>query len=312
MFESYIEKLNKTENKQFQRVLELYPKLSPRHYQKVKTKIAEDKKISPKTKDKMLEFNDYIFESFFTSLGFIKEAGEFSIGDKVFADGEKEEKIISEFIERGEDTFVIFEGDRKVVDKPKMIQRIHKCKRNEGESVFLNFKNKTLFDDLTVTTITSSLENFLDMYAEGEYDFDPEYQRGLVWTKEQKQAFIKALMIGKAEIQPIFIRNPKKREGGLEVLDGKQRLTAILEYVRGEFEVEGFYYKDLNSSDIRIFNYTPMVYTEIKYYDNKVGLTTMPTEQKIELFLQVNGYGQHVSDEHLEKIKNMNNKGEYK
>lgn len=312
MFESYIEKLNKTENKQFQRVLELYPKLSPRHYQKVETKIAEDKKISPKTKDKMLEFNDYIFESFFTSLGFIKEAGEFSIGDKVFADGEKEEKIISEFIERGEDTFVIFEGDRKVVDKPKMIQRIHKCKRNEGESVFLNFKNKTLFDDLTVTTITSSLENFLDMYAEGEYDFDPEYQRGLVWTKEQKQAFIKALMIGKAEIQPIFIRNPKKREGGLEVLDGKQRLTAILEYVRGEFEVEGFYYKDLNSSDIRIFNYTPMVYTEIKYYDNKVGLTTMPTEQKIELFLQVNGYGQHVSDEHLEKIKNMNNKGEYK
>lgn len=312
MFESYIEKLNKTENKQFQRVLELYPELRPRYYNQVKAKIVGDKKNSPKTQEKMLEFNDYIFESFFTSLGFIKEAGEFSIGDKVFADGEKEEKIISEFIERGEDTFVIFEGDRKVVDKPKMIQRIHKCKRNEGESVFLNFKNKTLFDDLTVTTITSSLENFLDMYAEGEYDFDPEYQRGLVWTKEQKQAFIKALMIGKAEIQPIFIRNPKKREWGLEVLDGKQRLTAILEYVRGEFEVEGFYYKDLNSSDIRIFNYTPMVYTEIKYYDNKVGLTAMPTEQKIELFLQVNGYGQHVSDEHLEKIKNMNNKGECK
>lgn len=312
MFESYIEKLNKTESKQFQRVLELYPELRPRYYKQVKAKIVGDKKTSPKTQEKMLEFNDYIFESFFTSLGFIKEAGGFSIGDKVFADGEKEEKIISEFIERGEDTFVIFEGDRKVVDKPKMIQRIHKCKRNEGESVFLNFKNKTLFDDLTVTTITSSLENFLDMYAEGEYDFDPEYQRGLVWTKEQKQAFIKALMIGKAEIQPIFIRNPKKREWGLEVLDGKQRLTAILEYVRGEFEVEGFYYKDLNSSDIRIFNYTPMVYTEIKYYDNKVGLTAMPTEQKIELFLQVNGYGQHVSDEHLEKIKNMNNKGECK
>ena len=303
MFEEYTKGLNKTENKQFQRVLELYPELRPRYYNQVKAKITGDKKTSPKTQEKMLEFNDYIFESFFTSLGFVKEVGGFSIGDKVFADGEKEEKIISEFIKRGEDIFVIFEGDRKVVDKPKMIQRIHNCKRNEGESVFLNFKNKTLFDDLTVTTITSSLENFLDMYAEGEYDFDPEYQRGLVWAKEQKQAFIKALMIGKAEIQPIFIRNPKKREWGLEVLDGKQRLTAILEYVRGEFEVEGFYYKDLNNSDIQIFNYTPMVYTEIKYYDNKVGLTMMPIEQKIELFLQVNGYGQHVSDEHLEKIR---------
>lgn len=310
MFEEYTKGLNKTENKQFQRVLELYPELRPRYYNQVKAKIAGDKKTSLKTQEKMLEFNDYIFESFFTSLGFVKEAGEFSIGDKVFADDEKEEKIISEFIVKGKDIFVVFEGDRSVIDSPKMIQRIHNCKRDEGESVFLNLKNKTLFDDLTVTHITSSLESFLDIYAEGDYDFDPEYQRGLVWTKEQKQSFIKALMIGKAEVQPIFIRNPKKREGGLEVLDGKQRLTAILEYVRGEFEVEGFYYKDLNSSDIRIFNYTPMVYTEIKYYDHKVGLTTMPMEQKIELFLQVNGYGQHVSDEHLEKIKNMNYKGE--
>ena len=191
-----------------------------------------------------------------------------------------------------------------------MIQRIHHCKRNEGESVFLNLKNKTLFDDLTVTAITSSLGSFLDMYAEGEYDFDPEYQRGLVWTTEQKQAFIKALMIGKAEIQPIFIYNPTKRKARMEILDGKQRLTAILEYVRGNFEVEGLYYKDLNRSDIHIFNYVPMVYKEIKYYDHKVGLTNMPMQQKIELFLQVNGYGQHVSDEHLEKIKNMNNKGE--
>lgn len=310
MFEEYTKGLNKTGNKQFQRVLELYPKLRPRYYNQVKAKIVEDKKISPKTQEKMLEFNNYIFESFFTSLGFIKEAGEFSIGDKVFADGEKEEKIISEFIKQGEDVFVIFEGDRRVVDKPKMIQRIHHCKRNEGESVFLNLKNKTLFDDLTVTAITSSLGSFLDMYAEGEYDFDPEYQRGLVWTTEQKQAFIKALMIGKAEIQPIFIYNPTKRKARMEILDGKQRLTAILEYVRGNFEVEGLYYKDLNHSDIHIFNYVPMVYKEIKYYDHKVGLTNMPMQQKIELFLQVNGYGQHVSDEHLEKIKNMNNKGE--
>lgn len=122
MFEEYAKGLNKTENKQFQRVLELYPELRPRYYNQVKAKITGDKKTSPKTQEKMLEFNDYIFESFFTSLGFIKEAGEFSIGNKVFVDGEKEEKIISEFVENGEDIFVIFEGDRKVVDKLKMIQ----------------------------------------------------------------------------------------------------------------------------------------------------------------------------------------------
>lgn len=120
MFEEYTKGLNKTENKQFQRVLELYPKLRPRYYQEVKAKIKEDKKISPKTQEKMLEFNDYIFESFFTSLGFIKEAGGFTIGDKVFADDEDEAKIISEFIVKEKDIFVVFEGDRSVIDSPKM------------------------------------------------------------------------------------------------------------------------------------------------------------------------------------------------
>ena len=29
----------------------------------------------------------------------------------------------------------------------------------------------------------------------------------------------------------------------------------------------------------------------------------MTTQQKVELFLQINEYGQHVSEEHLSKIK---------
>ena len=52
MFEEYTKGLNKTENKQFQRVLDLYPKLRPRYYNQVKAKIVEDKKISPKTQEK--------------------------------------------------------------------------------------------------------------------------------------------------------------------------------------------------------------------------------------------------------------------
>lgn len=52
MFEEYTKGLNKTENKQFQRVLGLYPKLRPRYYNQVKAKIVEDKKISLKTQEK--------------------------------------------------------------------------------------------------------------------------------------------------------------------------------------------------------------------------------------------------------------------
>jgi Protein of unknown function DUF262. len=304
MFESYVEKLNKTESKQFDKLLDMYPSLAPRFYNEVKKNIEEDKKMSQKTKEKMLIFNDHVYEQMFIQLGFLKEVGEFKIGDVVFEDGGNQEKIISEFIKKEDDVFVIFEGYRKAIDSPCMIQRIRHKKRKEGEqSFFLSLKNKMLYDDLTVMDITSSVEEFIKRYGAGDYDFSPEYQRDLVWTEKQKQDFIKALMIGKAEVSPTFIQNVHRRFGKLEVLDGKQRLSTILEFVRGDFSVEGLFYKDFNAADIYVFNNIPMVFTLVKYYDSKKGLTDMPIQQKIELFLQMNGYGQHVSDEHLERVK---------
>ena len=44
-------------------------------------------------------------------------------------------------------------------------------------------------------------------------------------------------------------------------------------------------------------------YKIIKYYDKKKGFSEMSLKQKVELFLQINEYGQKVSDEHLAKIK---------
>ena len=70
------------------------------------------------------------------------------------------------------------------------------------------------------------------------------------------------------------------------------------------FAVEGFYFNNLSLKDIICFKSVPFVYKTIKYYDKKIGETEMPLKSKIELFLQVNEYGEHVSQEHLDKIKN--------
>ena len=87
-----------------------------------------------------------------------------------------------------------------------------------------------------------------------------------------------------------------------EVLDGKQRLNAIISYIKDEFSVDGLFYSDLNSTDTQRLMNTPMVYTLVKYYNDN-GQVQLSNEQKVELFLQVNQYGQHVSDEHLAHIK---------
>ena len=80
-------------------------------------------------------------------------------------------------------------------------------------------------------------------------------------------------------------------------------MMAVIDYIRGKFPVEGFYYKDLSLGDVSRLMYSPFKYKLIKYYDKKKGFSKMTMEQKVELFLQINVYGQRVSEEHLDKIK---------
>ena len=186
-----------------------------------------------------------------------------------------------------------------------MIEMISKEKRpdSDGKPYFAKLKEHSIFDDLHITEITSDINGMLYEFAAGSYDFNPVYQRDLVWTTEKKQAFIKKLIIGDIDLCPTLIMPPFKEDRPeFEVLDGKQRMMAIIQFIQGQFPVEGFYYKDLSSGDVsRIMN-SPFKYKQVKYYD-KNGLSEMSLEQKVELFLQINEYGQKVSDEHLAKIK---------
>lgn len=54
-----------------------------------------------------------------------------------------------------------------------------------------------------------------EKYAENKIEMNPQYQRDLVWTLEQKREYITALIKSRAEIKPIFVlqtvaRNYKK------------------------------------------------------------------------------------------------------
>ena len=307
-FENYIQQLGKQDQKRFIKVLEEYPDdLKPRHFINVKTSIENNKKLSDVAKELMLKFNDYIFEEMFSSHEFLKECQGFKIGDEVFVDDDDYKHFILEFVVTKDGIFVIF-TDNDLHTSPKMIEMISKEKRpdSNGEPYFYKLKKYSIFDDLNISEITSSVKGLLNEYTRGTYDFNPEYQRELVWTIEQKQAFVKTLMIGDVDLCPTFITEPySKRKGKreYEVLDGKQRMMSVIEYIRGEFSIDGLYYKDLSLGDVsRLMNAT-FKYRLIKYYDKKKGFSKMTIEQKVELFLQINEYGQRVSEEHLDKIK---------
>lgn len=79
----------------------------------------------------------------------------------------------------------------------------------------------------------------------------PPFQRPAVWTRAQQIRFIESCWMG----LPIgvFIYNRTVNDGPFDawLLDGQQRVTAVLAYVADEFPVFGHMFSDLTQADLR-------------------------------------------------------------
>jgi hypothetical protein len=81
----------------------------------------------------------------------------------------------------------------------------------------------------------------------GEIDLNPDYQRGNVWTKKQKIAYIEYVLRGGISGRDIFWNCPGwmgNFRGPMELVDGKQRVTAVLEFQENKFKVFGYYFRE--------------------------------------------------------------------
>lgn len=80
------------------------------------------------------------------------------------------------------------------------------------------------------------IETIVRRIEEGDYDLQPDFQRGDVWTPVKQKRLIDSVLRG-WHIPPVHLVS---RDGGLsDVLDGQQRLTAIRDFLRGDFAIDG-------------------------------------------------------------------------
>lgn len=82
------------------------------------------------------------------------------------------------------------------------------------------------------------VQNIYTQYLSGYYLINRRYQRKLVWGIEEKAKFIDSILSG-YPIPMILGANYKKSDGSgaIEVLDGMQRLNAIVSFIEGEFAI---------------------------------------------------------------------------
>ena len=136
------------------------------------------------------------------------------------------------------------------------------------------------------------------------------YQRGLVWTLEQKQLLIESIY-NDIEIGKFLFRynswermEKEREESGIghsyDCVDGKQRFHAILEFLQGKFpDSHGNFWSDLSDNAHRRFlNYGNLSYGELP--------ESATDEDVIDNFLTLNHTGTPMSKEHIDFIRSIN------
>lgn len=148
-----------------------------------------------------------------------------------------------------------------------------------------------------INNLNSSLSSLLNMVYHAGVDFDVEYQREHVWKKTDKIALIDSIFnsvdIGKF----VFIQRSFHFIGKLyEILDGKQRLSAIIEFYEDRFKYNGYYFSELSNYDKMCFENHPISYG---YLDN-------PNKKTIfDAFIRLNTSGKSMSSKQINKVKKL-------
>ncbi len=162
-----------------------------------------------------------------------------------------------------------------------------------------------------LTNRNESVERVYGFYSANRFLVNRRYQRKLVWSIDEKRAFVDSLRQGYPVPLILLADVLYENADRFEIIDGMQRLNAIVSFVEGEFDLEGKYF-DLESmaetklllDQAKLFQRGPKLEREVcvKIVGYSLPLTVYPasTHSQIdEIFRRINAYGKHLSRQEL-------------
>jgi hypothetical protein len=226
----------------------------------------------------------------------------FEVGDRV-SHGALLRSIITEVIDNGKFYKLreLCQGSRGAPDYERdmysaWVDLRPYSKKTEHETKALSYRSHHY---RRISYYNNGIDSLLSRYY-GSYagvDSEPDYQRDLVWELEDKVALIDSIFnqidIGKFT----FIKRPfTENEKGYEILDGKQRLNAIVGFYEDRFTYKGKTYSQLHWLDKLNFKNHPISQGETE---------PMTDQQKYEYFLRLNTGGKPQDKEHLNYVRGL-------
>jgi len=161
----------------------------------------------------------------------------------------------------------------------------------DGENTIYPAEVKIQRDMFSVRELKMDYENSMLVLA-------PDFQREFVWSLKQKSELIESILMGIPLPMIYFFEDDN---GIIQVVDGKQRLTSLFEYMDDKFplsqslfiltKIKGKRYKDLN----------PTQRTKIARYQFVTQTIVPPTPDKIkfDIFERVNRKGSTLNNQEM-------------
>lgn len=222
----------------------------------------------------------------------------FSVGDRVLY-GAVPEATVQEVINEGMVYRVLCKddtsdkGDKEYhIPEEQYVPWINIRPYKKGETSF------SCNEDIRLSYSNTTVESLLFKHLHFGVDFDPDYQRGYVWSDEDREKLITSIFMG-VDIGRFVLRHLDGDEWmekgvGYEIIDGKQRFLTLLAFYENRFPYKGVYYNDLSPKDKRCFKDATTAVAEVRNITRK---------ETIRVFLLLNRSGKAVNDEVIKRAE---------
>ncbi len=133
-----------------------------------------------------------------------------------------------------------------------------------------------------------TIKRMIKLYKSKKLNLNPPYQRNDIWTDNDKKYLIDSI-VKNYPIQNFYIR--KSTSNKYDIIDGQQRIRAIMGYYDNDYPLDKIFYKD--SKKDKFLN-----------YNLEVTMVKDANEEKIiDFYTRVNKYDLHLNRPELKKAE---------
>jgi len=138
-------------------------------------------------------------------------------------------------------------------------------------------------------TRTYSISDFVEWEKSGLLKLSPDFQRRSVWSDKAKSYLIDTILRGKPMPKIIITQELKGAKNIRVVVDGQQRLRAILEFYHGDYKISKAHNEKLSKYTFQTLPDT-LDKDFLKYELGVDLLFDTPYEELLDIFARINSY----------------------